>query len=179
MRTCSVPGCDRKHVARGFCGAHYRRLRRTGNIGRDKPFKKMSMHGMSRTPEYQSWNSMIERCYNQNVEGYPHYGGRGITVCKKWRESFESFLNDMGQKPSGMRFIDRIDPDGNYEPNNCRWVSSVVSNRNRRFNKLSLEKAKDIRKMKKSGCHISEICLKYNISKANAYRVINGELWNE
>jgi hypothetical protein len=82
------------------------------------------------TPEYHSWSSMIQRCTNPKRDAWPLYGGRGITVCDRWR-IFAAFLEDMGPRP-GDTTLDRIDPDGNYEPGNCRWATSILQGRNKR-----------------------------------------------
>lgn len=73
--------------------------------------------------EYNTWTTMKRRCYNKDDNGYKYYGAKGIKVCDKWLESFDSFVDDMGPKPFKGAQLDRIDGDGNYEPNNCRWVS--------------------------------------------------------
>ncbi len=91
-------------------------------------------HGMARTSTYVCWQDMKNRCYNPNVKAYKHYGGRGITVCDRWLDSengFINFLNDMGEKPKGLS-IDRIDVNGNYEPSNCRWATASQQSINKR-----------------------------------------------
>ncbi len=94
-------------------------------------------HGLSKMPGFRSWQLMKQRCYNQNDEHYPNYGGRGITVCERWCESFPNFLADMGCRPSPRHTIDRFpDNDGNYEPGNCRWATAKEQGRNRRDNTL-------------------------------------------
>lgn len=87
-----------------------------------------------RSSEYISWASMQQRCYNQKHSTYANYGGKGVSVCDKWRQSFQSFLLDMGRKPFQGASIDRIDVLGNYTPDNCRWASSTQQNTNRTNN---------------------------------------------
>lgn len=92
--------------------------------------EKATTHGMARSKTYKSWAAMMSRCRNPKDPGWHLYGGRGITVCKSWW-IFENFLLDMGERLPGTS-IDRIDPNGNYDPNNCRWASSKAQSQNRR-----------------------------------------------
>jgi hypothetical protein len=88
------------------------------------------------SPEYKARHNIISRCHNPNTPRFADYGGRGITVCERWRESFENFLADMGLRPSPRHSIDRIDNGGNYEPGNCRWATRWEQMTNRRNNRL-------------------------------------------
>jgi hypothetical protein len=93
--------------------------------------KKHGHSGDSRTPEYRSWESAKQRCFNPNTTGYKNYGGRGITMCATWANDFSSFLESMGPRPEGTS-LDRINVDGNYEPGNCRWADRSMQRNNRR-----------------------------------------------
>lgn len=91
-------------------------------------------HGGSNKAEYAIWLGMRNRCYTPSVKSYANYGGRGITVCPEWRDSFEQFYKDMGDRPTAKHSIDRINNEGNYEPGNCRWVTHKEQCNNRRGN---------------------------------------------
>lgn len=92
-------------------------------------------HHKTFTRAYKAWQSMEQRCYNPNNASYQEYGPRGITVCARWLESFENFYTDMGDPPP-KHSLGRIDNDGHYCPENCRWEDIVTQNRNRRVTPL-------------------------------------------
>lgn len=90
-------------------------------------------HGLAGSPTYTSWSAMKQRCYNPKTTGYASYGGRGIRVCDRWRESFEAFVADVGERPSLRHSLDRYpDVDGHYEPGNVRWATTREQGRNKR-----------------------------------------------
>jgi hypothetical protein len=95
----------------------------------------LTKHGKSGTRTHRIWRGMKTRCFNVNHPAYGDYGGRGITVCDQWKDSFEAFLSDMGECPEGHS-IDRANNDGNYEPGNCRWASRSEQARNTRRNRI-------------------------------------------
>lgn len=99
-------------------------------FGRNK-----ATHRDTKSKEYTTWCAIKKRCLNPNDSAYKNYGGRGITICDRWRDSYEDFLSDVGRAPSKHYSIDRIDNSGNYEPGNVKWSTMLEQSLNRRNTK--------------------------------------------
>jgi len=120
--------------------------RSCGCLRNEKSGARRRTHGKSGNPEYQVWKNMRRRCYSPTASGYANYGARGIAVCNRWlgKQGFANFLLDMGPIPSPKYTIDRIDNDGNYEPQNCRWATRLEQGRNKRRNRLVSHEGKTL-----------------------------------
>lgn len=132
-------------------------------------------HGLGGTPTYRSWYCMLQRCTNPRDIGWPNYGGRGITVCPAWM-SLEGFVRDMGTRPQGAT-LDRIDPNGNYEPSNCRWATVTEQNRNRTFNVITPEKLDAIKRDLLAGMTQRDAASKHGVSQSTVSRASRGVTW--
>lgn len=105
----------------------------------------VTTHGMKKTPEWQAWQRMKLRCYNQNFPSYEYYGGAGILVCDAWLNSFEQFYKSVGPRPSSGHSLDRWpNPFGNYEPGNVRWATAKEQIRNRRNTKRYIYQGRNL-----------------------------------
>lgn len=119
----------------------------------------INMHGMSRTPTYKAWVGMIQRCTNLKSKSYKNYGGRGITVCKRWLD-FRNFYKDMKERPEGLT-LERTDNDKGYFKENCEWVTRTKQIRNRRLNKTNKTGVAGIFWNEKTQQYQVAICVNY------------------
>lgn len=125
---CCVDGCTNSVHARGMCRHHWER----------SPRVRHKRTGITKMPEYKILRDAIARCYYEKCDSYPAYGGRGIKVSPRWLEpvvGFDNFLEDMGRRPSKEHTLDRIDTNGDYSPENCRWATWYEQFRNLRANR--------------------------------------------
>ena len=129
---------------------------------------------MSKTRFYKIWKQMHTRCYNKNYREFKYYGGRGIKICDRWRR-FENFRDDMLSSYKDNLSIDRINGEGDYEPQNCRWVNSKVQCLNKRMFKLTREKVYEIREKYLKGKYgIGSILSKeYGVSPSVISEIVN------
>jgi ribosome-binding protein aMBF1 (putative translation factor) len=129
--------------------------------------------------EYSAWANMKQRCLNILHPQYNEYGGRGIYVCQEWIESFKTFIDDMGPKPSKEYMLERKDNNGGYEPNNCKWATMAEQAHNTRKTILSETKVYIIRELYKKGMKQSELAEMFNVPESNISMIINLKTWKE
>ena len=125
-------------------------------MAQDAYGKFCETHKMAYSREYAAWANMLYRCKNPNAAQYSRYGGRGIQVCSSW-EKFENFIKDMGMRPSEHHSLDRIDVNGDYRPENCRWADLKTQNRNRRNTRHYFYKGETL--------SLPDLIEKYNLPK--------------
>jgi hypothetical protein len=135
--------------------------------------------GDGRAAELNAYNEMKKRCLNPNSKAFHHYGGRGITICARWLESYENFLADMGRRPSADHSIERDDVNGNYEPDNCRWATWTEQQRNKTNTKINMTIAREIRALSASGLSRVEVARRLGVHIGTVKQVALGKQWRE
>ena len=147
-----------------------------GCLQKERTSEAKTTHGQSYSSEYHTWQMMKDRCYNPNLKHYKDYGGRGITICDHWKDSFENFLADMGPKPSSKHSIDRINVNGNYDPGNCKWSTAREQIRNRRNQRDAKLIDPEGQEYPIAGGLINQFCKDAELNSGNIYSVLNGKL---
>lgn len=135
-------------------------------------------HGMWHTKVYKAFYSMRDRCLNPNYHAFNRYGGRGISICPRWLESFENFFADMGHPPVGLT-LERINNDGDYCPENCKWAGREEQAANKRLTqKLTMERATEIRALvaHHAGSY-KDIGGRFGVSAALVCLIVKGKAW--
>lgn len=128
--------------------------------------------GKVKTAEYKVWQEMRRRCYDENGAHYKDYGGRGITVCDRWINSFENFLGDMGKRTSSKHSIDRIHNDGDYEPSNCHWATGGEQANNQRMKNTNTSGHKGVSWDKAKNRWIAKIIINYKPIHLGTFKTI-------
>lgn len=126
--------------------------------------------------EYEAWRAMKKRCLLPKHPFYKDYGGRGIRVCDRWLTSFDHFYADLGPRPKGY-WLERLDNDGDYSPENCAWVLAKENTRNRRSAKLVKEQAEEIRTRYLAGEPGKDLAVEFGISRSMVSMICNRKVW--
>lgn len=138
------------------------KVKSCGCLIHDMLLKRNTTHGKAKCKLYKIYQNILYRCYNKNCKHYKHYGGRGIAVCSEWKDDFMSFYDwSINNSYKEGLTIDRIDVNGNYKPNNCRWITNKQQTRNRRNTKCITYKGESK--------PLAEWCEIYNINYNKVY----------
>lgn len=150
----------------------------------EKGNKVSQTHGLASTATYRSWKAAKQRCTNPKNDRFYCYGAIGVVMCARWSESFENFLQDMGEKPSSDYVLSRVGDKGNYEPGNCRWITKRDNTlecdhkgeRNSQA-KLTEDKVREARRLHASGVSNSQIGKLLGVHRVTIADIIKGRTW--
>lgn len=148
---------------------------RGGHGGRGK--KSHGEGSPAQSVEYRSWAGMIQRCTNPKNPKYSYYGGKGVTICESWRNSYEAFLADMGRRPTKKHTLDRKDGSLGYCPSNCVWSTREEQSRNRSSVLLSVDQADQIRRELSSGTSQAELARRFGVKPYVVFKVARNITW--
>ena len=175
----------------------WQRKAATGKVGKKRPehsalmkeyykngvisLKDNTIHSLSNHPLYNIWMGMNYRCYNEKSHNYKYYGGRGIQVCEEWRNDLKAFIKwgQKNERPSLEYTLDRIDNNGDYSPDNCRWATASQQSRNKRTNVLTEETARMVRTLHAELGNQREVGRRLGIDYRNVHFVIKGNTWKD
>lgn len=150
-------------------------------LSKELLLKRSITHGLSKTRLYRLYWSIKDRCYDQNHKYYKYYGGRGIVMCDQWLNSFKAFYDwAIANGYDDKLQIDRFpDNDGNYEPENCRWTTSVLNNRNRRSTRLNKMRVGVVMFLFRKGITQKRISQLYQVHPMTINNIISGKTWSK
>ena len=176
--------CGNEKIVRG-CQLKNSNTQSCGCLQIERTIKAHATHRQTRTRLHRIWTAMKTRCFNPNTKAYKDYGGRGITVCAEWKNNFEAFRDwAMANGYSDNLTIDRINNDGNYCPQNCRWATRAEQNKNKKSggHKLTKQQVEEIRAEYRKGERGSgcvTLAKKYNIATNTVHNIIKNKIWRE
>lgn len=168
-KKCSIDNCNGKSISLGWCNRHYQRNYKHGS---PHYFVQKTVVTPKTRSLYNIWRTMIKRCHNPQDKDYAKYGGRGIKVCDRWRYSLDNFVEDMNPRPSLKHSIDRINNDGNYEPNNCRWATILEQAYNKRMLKTNTTGVKGVSYIKKSKVYYATVTVNKKTIYLGSYKTV-------
>jgi hypothetical protein len=175
----------RKALFRCYCGNEFETMIRDVKRGNTKScgcyqIEKVTTHGLIKHPLYRVWVSMNQRCYYPKHKYFHRYGGRNIQVCAEWRNDFKKFYDFCTQNgyQKGLQ-IDRINNDGNYEPDNCRFVTRAENNQNKSTTKLNWDLVNEIRnaKLLNPKIKLREFAVAYGVHQKTIGSILNNKIW--
>ena len=137
------------------------KTRSCGCLRKELLSARLLTHGMTKTPTYKSWSEAKQRCHNSENDKHEWYGARGIKMCQRWRDDFAAFLEDMGERPAGMT-LDRKNVNGDYEPSNCQWATTMEQAANKRNNRMLNIQGESI--------HLAEAARRYGVKLGTIWR---------
>lgn len=160
------------------------RAQSCGCLGRERASAQClarATHGHARsgaaTRTYRTWENMIRRCYSVKCRNYSGYGGRGITVCDRWRDSFANFLADMGERPEGLT-LDRRDNNGNYTPDNCRWATLAQQRKNQSTPpRFTPDGAREAHRLLATGLRVFQVAKMLGVTYSTIHSLKVGTSW--